>query len=433
MTTGEEPPAPAAPKGMGPVLAWVLERSHGASALQLAGVIGQAARWLGIPRTRLYLADLQQQRLLPLPQPDLTAEELEGLDVDGSLGGLAYRTQDVQSTRDGETTWFPMVDGIERIGVMQAVTPGSGTGPLEAGRALASLATLLVVSKSTHHDPLVQGQRTRPMTLQAELLWAFLPPRTIGTDLATSSAVLEPAYDIGGDAFDHSFIDGILHLTLVDAMGHDLASGGASGAALAACRSTRRSGGNIPDIVAAIDRTLTQWIPDRLMTAVIAELDTVQGDFTWINCGHPAPLLIRDGHVLHNALERTAHLPLGYGFHTPDPPAQERVRLQPGDRVLLYSDGITEARSPGGDLFGEQRLADTVIRSTASGDTAPEALRRLIQNLLNHHRHHLRDDATILLVEWHPSHRGSDRSDPQVSGAARGTGGTAAPRFVGGA
>ncbi|WP_328967764.1 PP2C family protein-serine/threonine phosphatase [Streptomyces sp. NBC_00239] len=422
--TAQEP-APAAPGGLGPVLAWVLERSHGASALQLAGVIGEAARRLGIPRTRLYLADLQQQRLLPLPQPDLTAEERDGLDVDGSLGGLAYRTQAVQSTRDGDTTWFPMVDGIERIGVMQARAPGphsgsapapgsgSGSGPgpgpgpglLEAGRALASLATLLVVSKSTHHDPLVQGQRVRPMTLQAELLWAFLPPRTIGTDTATSSAVLEPAYDIGGDAFDHSFIDGVLHLTLVDAMGHDLASGGASGAALAACRATRRAGGDLPDIVATIDRTLAQWIPDRLMTAVIAELDTTQGDFTWINCGHPAPLLIREGHVLQNALERPAHLPLGFGFHAADPPEQEHVRLQPGDRVLIYSDGITEARSPTGDLFGEERLADTVIRSTASGANAPEALRRLVQNLLTHHRHRLRDDATILLVEWHPSPR----------------------------
>ncbi|MFJ3960787.1 PP2C family protein-serine/threonine phosphatase [Streptomyces sp. NPDC090036] len=139
--------------------------------------------------------------------------------------------------------------------------------------------------------------------------------------------------------------------------------------------------------------------PDRRDPARRA--DTAQGDFTWINCGHPPPLLIRDGHVLQNALERPPHLPLGFGFHTPVPPAQEHVRLQPGDRVLMYSDGITEARSPEGDLFGEERLADTVIRSTASGDNAPEALRRLV-NLLTHHQHHLRDDATILLIEWHP-------------------------------
>ncbi|MFE5810548.1 PP2C family protein-serine/threonine phosphatase [Streptomyces sp. NPDC056491] len=400
MTSDEN--APAVPDGLEPVLAWVLERSHGASAVQLAGLIAEAARRLGIGRTRLYLADVQQQRLIPLPQPDLAAEERDGFGIDGSLAGLAYRTQQVQSSRAEDTRWFPMVDGIERIGVMQAAGGRAAAGPAGAGRALASLAALLVVSKSSHHDVLVQRERTRPMTVQAELLWAFLPPRTIGTDRATSSAVLEPAYDIGGDAFDHTFINEVLHLTLVDAMGHDLASGNASAAALAACRATRRSGGDLREIVSTIDRTLMEWIPDRLMTAVFAELDTVHGDFTWINCGHPPPLLIRDGHVVHKALERPSHLPLGFGHHTPDAPPHQHVRLQPGDRVLIYSDGITEAHSPDGTFFGEERLADFVIRSTASGDTGPEALRRLLQNLLTHQQHRLSDDATILLTEWHP-------------------------------
>ncbi|MFE9629418.1 PP2C family protein-serine/threonine phosphatase [Streptomyces sp. NPDC006463] len=401
--TADEAAGASAPEGLGPVLAWLLERSHGASAVELADLIGQAARRLGITRTRLYLTDIQQRRLAPLPQSDLTVEEQDGLDVDGSLAGLAYRTQHVQQSRGEDTVWFPMVDGVERIGVMQTTGSRLDASLLEGGRALASLATLLVVSKSSHHELLIQGERGRPMSLQAELLWGFLPPRTIGTDRATSAAVTEPAYDIGGDAFDHSFIDGVLHLTLLDAMGHDLASGGASAVGLAACRSTRRSGGTLREIASTIDRTLAKWIPERLMTAVIAELDTLHGDFTWINCGHPPPLLIRDGHVLPGALERAARLPLGYGFHTPHPPAEHHIRLQPGDRVLIYSDGITEARSPDGDLFGEQRLADTVIRSTATGDNAPEALRRLIQNLIIHQDHRLRDDATILLAEWHPT------------------------------
>ncbi|MFB7467472.1 PP2C family protein-serine/threonine phosphatase [Streptomyces sp. NPDC056224] len=398
--------ADAVPEGLGAVLAWLLERSHGASAVQLADLVGEAAHRLGIARTRLYLADVQQRRLTPLPQSDLAVAEQEGVDVDRSLAGLAYRTQRIHRSHGDGTMWFPMVDGIERIGVMQATGPegvGRDAGLLEAARALASLATLLVVSKSSHHDLLVRAERVRPMSLQAELLWGFMPPRTIGTDRATSTAVMEPAYDVGGDAFDHSFIAGVLHLTLLDAMGHDLASGGASAVGLAACRSTRRSGGTLPEIATAIDRTLAEWIPERLMTAVVAELDTLHGDFAWINCGHPPPLLIRDGHVLPGALERPARLPLGYGFHTPHTPAAHHVRLQPGDRVLIYSDGITEARSPDGDLFGEQRLTDTVIRSTASGDNAPEALRRLIQNLLAHQVHRLRDDATILLAEWHPT------------------------------
>ncbi|MFJ6940219.1 PP2C family protein-serine/threonine phosphatase [Streptomyces sp. NPDC101132] len=393
----------AVPDRLGAVLAGVLERSHGASAVEMAGLIDEAARMLGAGGSRLYLVDVQQRRLVPLPQPGLAAEDGDGIDIDGSLAGLAYRGQRVQQARDEAVAWFPMVDGVERVGLLRLTGAGQDPRLTAAARALASLATLLVVSKSSHHELLVRRQRVRPMTLQAELLWAFLPPRTIGTRHATSAAVLEPAYDIGGDAFDHCFIDGTLHLTLLDAMGHDLASGGMSAAGLAACRSTRRAGGSIPDIVTAIDRALVRWIPDRLMTAVIAELDTEHGDFAWVNCGHPPPLLIRAGRVVPGALERPARLPLGFGFHGPEPPAVDRARLQPGDRVLVHSDGITEARSPDGDLFGERRLTDSVIRSTASGESAPEALRRLVRDVLVHQGHRLRDDATILLTEWHPA------------------------------
>ncbi|MEW2585342.1 PP2C family protein-serine/threonine phosphatase [Streptomyces virginiae] len=399
---------------LGPVLAWVLDRSHEASALDIAELIDEAGRRLGIGSARLFLADIQQLRLNPLPRTgDRGPDAPASVDIDGSLAGLAYRTQRVQRNRDGDTCWFPMVDGVERVGVMQVSGSGTATDPTEAaptatdpteaGRALASLATLLVMSQSSHDDLLVRHQRSSPMSLQAELLWACLPPRTIGTARATSAAMLEPAYDIGGDAFDHTFVDGTLHLTMLDAMGHDLASGGASAAAVAACRATRRSGAALPDIATTIDRTLARWIPERLMTGVIAELDTDTGDFRWINCGHPPPLLIREGHVLPRALERDAELPLGLGFHDPEPPARHHVRLQPGDRVVIHSDGVTEARSPDGDLFGEDRLTDTVIRSLASGHNAPESLRRLVQNLLAHQEHRLRDDATILLAEWHPS------------------------------
>ncbi|MER7764473.1 PP2C family protein-serine/threonine phosphatase [Streptomyces sp. NPDC097619] len=398
--TGDHGPAPE----LGDVLSSVLERAHDASATGVAGLIDEAAARLGIGGATLYLADLQQLWLTPLPRPGSAADGTAGppLAVDGTAAGLAYRTQRVQQAPGEATSWFPMVDGVERLGVLRAVGPSPEARDREAFQALASLATLLVVSKGTHHELLVATERTRAMTLQAELLWAFLPPRTIGTEHATSAAVLEPAYDVGGDAFDHSFIGSVLHLAVLDAMGHDLASGGASAVGLAACRYTRRSGGSLGAIATAIDRALSEWIPDRLMTACFAELDTATGDFTWINCAHPTPLLIRDGRVLPGALERGAQLPLGLGFHSVDPPPPNRVRLQPGDRVLLYSDGITEARSPDGGLFGEERLADTVIRSTATGDSAPEALRRLIQNLLTHNAHRLRDDATILLLEWHP-------------------------------
>ncbi|MFC8244541.1 PP2C family protein-serine/threonine phosphatase [Streptomyces chartreusis] len=343
----------------------------------------------------MYLVDLQQSRLVALLTGDAP------LDIDGSLAGLAYRTQETQRSRDGATAWLPLIDGLERLGVLKATAPSLTPELLKACQTLAEVVALLVVSKSTYSEELIRQERSRAMTIQAELLWAFMPPRTIGTRQVTSSALLEPAYDAGGDAFDHSLTDNVLHLSLLDAMGHDLAAGSASAAALAASRATRRDGGTLTDIATTIDHTLNQWFPDRMMTAVIARLDLTDGSLTWINSGHPTPLLIRDGHVLPHALERTPLPPLGLGLDSGNPPTEHHTRLQPGDRILLYSDGVIEARTTEGTLFGEQRLGDTVIRSMTSGDNAPETLRRLLQNI--HQDHQLRDDATLLLAHWHPT------------------------------
>ncbi|MFJ7065982.1 PP2C family protein-serine/threonine phosphatase [Streptomyces sp. NPDC101115] len=382
------------------VLSDLVARSHLVAGGDLAELVLETGRRMGLTSTALYVADLQQATLVALPQT--LAPEAPTLDIDASLAGLAYRTERTQRSANGVTVWVAMVDGIERLGVLKATAESFDEELIGRCEVLAGVTALLLVSKSSHSDVLIETERRRTMTVQAELLWAFLPPRTIGTARVTSSAVLEPAYEIGGDAFDHSFVDGALHLTMLDSMGHDLASGGASAAGLAACRATRRAGGSLTDIIPAIDQILNQWFTDRLMTAIIAHLDVGDGTLTWVNCAHPPPLLIREGRVVTGMLERQADLPLGWGFHTTAPAAVHRVRLQPGDRVLIYSDGVTEARSAAGDLFGEQRLADTVIRATAAGDPAPEALRRLVQELVHHQDHRLRDDATILLAEWHP-------------------------------
>ncbi|MFF4758368.1 PP2C family protein-serine/threonine phosphatase [Streptomyces sp. NPDC001292] len=74
--------------------------------------------------------------------------------------------------------------------------------------------------------------------------------------------------------------------------------------------------------------------------------------------------------------------------------------LQPGDRLVLYTDGITEARTSGGEEFGIARFIDFLIRHHADGLNVPETLRRLIRGHLRHHGNHLQDDATILLCEW---------------------------------
>ncbi|MFD0366741.1 PP2C family protein-serine/threonine phosphatase [Streptomyces sp. NPDC127114] len=403
---------------LGTVLADMLAASHRLAPRAIPLLVADAGRRLGLTGARVYVADLQQQGLVALPDPEeasrLTADDRtvdpETLPVDNSLAGHAYRTESVRLSRPdsggGERTgWFPVVDGIGRVGVLRVTAPEIDASLLHRCEALAGLVAMILATKQPFSDVLTRTVRTRSMSLQAELLWAFMPPRTIGTAAVTSSAVLEPAYDIGGDAYDHSLAGDLLHLTLLDAMGHDLASGGCSAAALAACRSTRRAGGGLDDIAAEIDRTLERWIPDRLLTCVIGDLDTTTGRLEWINCGHPAPLLIRDRRIVTGALDRPPHPPLGLTGYDVGPPPVHTAQLQPGDRLLLFTDGVTDARSATGELFGERRLADIVVRALTEGLPAPEALRRLIQHILVHQDQRLSDDATTLLAEWHPGRR----------------------------
>jgi serine phosphatase RsbU (regulator of sigma subunit) len=328
------------------------------------------------------------------------------LPVDESLAGWAYRTQSlrVESSEAGAlTAWFPLVDGAERLGVLAVHTPTLTAAALRRGRALATLVAMMVTSRRAFKDTYVRRTRTEPMRLPAEMLRAFLPPRTIGDGTVVSTAVLEPAYELGGDAFDHALTETTLHATVLDAMGHDLASGLTSAVSLAACRNARRCGTELPELVSSVDEALTEWLPDQFCTAVLAEIDLATGVLRWSNCGHPAPLLIRDQRLIEDALEREPDPPLGLPSLLTDRPRQvHEAPLQPGDRVLFYTDGVTEARTRDGELFGLQRFADYVIRATAAGELASETLRRLIHSILDVETSRLRDDATIVMVEWQP-------------------------------
>jgi serine phosphatase RsbU (regulator of sigma subunit) len=77
-----------------------------------------------------------------------------------------------------------------------------------------------------------------------------------------------------------------------------------------------------------------------------------------------------------------------------------REQLEPGDRLLMYSDGITEARDHQGRFFGERRLVELTENTATPGLSAPETLRRLAAAVLEHQDGRLQDDATLLMVDW---------------------------------
>jgi serine phosphatase RsbU (regulator of sigma subunit) len=400
----------------GRVTAGLLRQSHLMPPGEVAAALAQAARPLGVTGAQVYLADLQQRQLVQLPAED--GQHQEVLRIDSTLAGRAYQTLTIQPVPAGagHQLWIPLVDGTERLGVLALTVADASEASLDQYRTLASLAGIMIAAKNNYSDTYAHLQRTREMALQAELVWAFLPPRTFATSRVLVCASLEPAYEAGGDAFDYSLLGDHLHISIFDALGHDLAAGLLASVGLASCRSTRRAGGSLASIAARADHAIAAQFGDhRFVTALLCDLDLATGLLSWIPCGHPPPLLIRGNRTVKE-LARRPRLPLGlagrderqdagiYDGQDPDLPHTEK--LEPGDRVLLYTDGVTEGRAADGTPFGVRRLADFIIRHSAAGLPAPETMRRLKRAIIDYQHGRLRDDATTVLVEWQPDRPG---------------------------
>ncbi len=416
----------------GRIVAGLLARSHLLEPGMVPGAIADAARPLGVQAVRIYLSDLQQRSLRLLPGGE--GQPRDALSINTTVAGRAYRTIRLQESSIEEDAaarrlWLPLVDGTERLGVLELEVTDASPARLDWYRALASLAALMVVSKASYSDTYAETRRTQEMALQAELVWAFLPPRTFATDRLIVAASLEPAYAVGGDAFDYSLLgDDDLHVSIFDAAGHDLASGLMASVAMASCRSTRRAGGTLTEVVSHADHAVTaQFGGTRFVTALLCHLDVGTGLFTWAPCGHPPPLLIRRNRAVKE-LDRRQRLPLGMsevdaiyrrrqGLPDDGPAdsaaALEEIegsaaiplhteRLEAGDRILLYTDGITEGRAADGSPFGVERLIDFIIRHSHDGTPAPEMIRRLHHAISDYQHGRLIDDATIVMLEWMP-------------------------------
>jgi hypothetical protein len=393
----------------------LLSRSHLMRPESVPQELAQAAQVLGVSAVGVYLADLQQRHLAPLAAGD--GRTLEVLSLDSTLAGRAYQTVTIQSSRNAQAhqLWIPLVDGTERLGVLGLTVTDRSEAMLARYRTLASLAGLMIAAKNHYSDTYAHVQRTREMALQAELVWAFLPPRTFATSQALVSASLEPAYEVGGDAFDYSLMGDHLHVSIFDALGHDLAAGLMASVCLASCRSTRRAGGSLAAVMARADHAIARQFGDsRFVTALLCDLDVATGLLSWIPCGHPPPLLIR-GNRTAKELVRPPQPPLGLAgvddrqvTDGEDPGLVCTEKLEPGDRVLLYTDGVTEGRAADGTPFGIERLTDFVIRHCSAGLPVPETMRRLNQAIMDYQHGRLRDDATAVLMEWQPDRASRD-------------------------
>jgi serine phosphatase RsbU (regulator of sigma subunit) len=372
----------------------LMRDSHLATADGLQQIVAAAVQAIGARDLDLLVVDHGQTTLGPLggEGPDAA--------IEGTIPGRVFRRMVplVLQRGDGQRLWVPLLDGLERLGVMGLTFEHVGELELDRSRQLAALTAELLQSKATTSDVLHRAARRQPMTLAAEMQWSLMPPLTAGTHEVAIAAMLEPAYEVGGDLVDYSLEPGVAHLAVFDAVGHGVQASLLSALAVGCYRNRRRAGDDLAATVAQVEATIARQYDSRLFTtAIFATLDLRGGRLVWTNAGHPPPLLLRDSRVVKELTGRIGP-PLGVGL--PGGWSVLEEQLEPGDRVLLYTDGAVEGRTPDGGLFGLPRLVDFIVQAEAAGEPISETMRRLSRALVDHQGGELRDDATLMLVEW---------------------------------
>ena len=388
------------PYGIVPALNEILERAALLPPDRLPDLARSVARDRGARMCRIWLVDYAQRQLVLFGDPGG-----EAVNVEGTVAGRAFTlSQPVEvPDPDGVTFWVPLKDGIDRLGVVQfEVERLDG----ERRAALVTVAALLareVVTRGRYTDAMVLARRTDDIPLASEMLWGTLAPQSFATHQVTVAVAVEPAYGVAGDGYDYAYNEGIVHAAVFDAIGHDIEATIIGNLAIGAYRHARRRRRDLAETGAIIDRIIQERFEDgKYATGVLAELDVSTGVLQWVNFGHPSPMLIRHNRVV-GPLDGHRHVPLGLSDLNGGGATQpNQVHVEPGDRLLLYTDGLVEARTSNGTSFGVDRLQDFLDRALASGLLSSEVVRRLAHAVVDHHGGTLKDDATTLMIHWHP-------------------------------
>jgi sigma-B regulation protein RsbU (phosphoserine phosphatase) len=224
------------------------------------------------------------------------------------------------------------------------------------------------------------------------------PPEAVGFDI---HGACFPAEATGGDYFDYlRLADGRLGVVVGDVTGHGLGPALLMASTRAYLRAFARTHADAGAILAQANRVLADDLPDdRNVTLLLAELDCRSRSFRFASAGHQPGFILAPGGVPRARLGSTG-MPLGIEPEG-DFAAGPATRLEPGEIVVLLTDGVVDAESPAGDRFGNPRVLEVVRANRGQSARAivealHQAVRDFVQDLPQ------RDDITLIVIKSEP-------------------------------
>jgi len=354
---------------------------------------------LDASKVAFLIADFGGEALIRLSHTGMTTtstlgpEVAERVPIAGSAHGRVLADQAVQVDEVG-VGWrvlAPVTSRGEAIGVLELFLADEPDAQCVADVALAAHALAYVVIVNRRFTDLFEwGQRSVALSLAAEIQHRLLPAAyTCEAGQFSLAAWLEPAGEVAGDTFDFSLDRDTLHLSMTDAVGHSLEAALLATLLVGALRNGRRAGMDLAAQARLASSGLAEHF-DRAayVTGQLVRVHLQAGTAEIVNAGHPPPLRLRDGRVTFVDLKPDP--PFGIGEH------EYRVQQLPlvtGDRLVFVTDGMLE------------RNASTVnIEALVAQDAElhpREAVQHLIQTVVKAAGGQLKDDATVMCVDWH--------------------------------
>jgi serine phosphatase RsbU (regulator of sigma subunit) len=399
----------------------LLDRVEGTAPIEAVGAAADAlAERLGARELSFLIADFSGRAVVRLTTRGAGVEgartqagaQAETVPMAGTVYERVLRSQEVDvQPLDGEARVIaPVTDRGDAIGLVEMVLPGQPPAAAVVADIAAAAHALayVVIAARRYTDVFEWGQRTTPFSLAAEIQRRLLPASyTCEAGQFTLAGWLEPAASVGGDTFDYTLNEDALHLSITDAVGHEVQAALLATLLVGALRNARRRGLDLDAQARYANDALTGNAPaGQFVTGQLVRVDLSAGTAAVVNAGHPLPLLVRGGRVQEIGLDVDPPFGVVPGRSFP----VQRFPLRPGDRVVFLTDGVQERNAAVLDVV-------TALRDTT--DLHPrEVVQELGAAVLRATGGDLRDDATLMCLDWYG---GPPRRRDSEHGADAGT------------
>lgn len=323
------------------------------------------------------------------------------ISLDASSDERFEMAQSIANFRIRSMIVAPLLDSNgQAIGAIQMDTLDSKRhfekGDLEILYSIAVQAGIAIENAQLHEVVLEQNRVEQDLALARQVQRAFLPSKAPQVSGYQFYNFYGPADEVGGDYFDYIPLgDGRLAVIMADVVGHGIAAAMLMAKLSAEARYCLASHHDLAAATSSLNQRITDLQLERFITFLCLRLDLKSGNVTIVNAGHMLPIWKRQAMgSIEQPGDAEAGIPLGilddYDYESIN------IRLEPGDEILLYTDGISEAPNSAGQLYGTNRLCQHA--QTGNGDL--ELLGKTIMDDVTNFTRNTRqaDDMCLVLI-----------------------------------